>query len=65
MGIFLNSGSPIIAEQLSFSGYDWLLVDIQHSPYNFQNLSHMLSGINNGKALSMVRVGGYEDRYGI
>jgi len=28
-------------------------------------LSGMLSGIANGKALSMVRVGGYNDRNGI
>lgn len=29
-GIFVNSASPVIAEQLSYSGYDWLLVDMQH-----------------------------------
>ena len=34
MGLFLNSGSPTIAEQLSCSGYDWLLVDAQHGPMN-------------------------------
>ena len=26
MGLFLNAHSPTLAEQLSFSGYDWLLV---------------------------------------
>ena len=31
-GIFVNSASPTVAEQLSFSGYDWLLVDCQHGP---------------------------------
>ncbi len=34
MGLFLNSGSPTIAEQLSCAGYDWLLVDAQHGPMN-------------------------------
>jgi 4-hydroxy-2-oxoheptanedioate aldolase len=65
MGLFLNSASPTVAEQLSHSGYDWLLVDTQHGPMNNVTLSAMLSGINNGKALSMVRVGGAHDRIGI
>src|SRR5579862_1346034 len=65
LGIFVNSHSPTIAEQLSYSGYDWLLVDTQHGPMNYEKLSAMLSGISNGGAKSLVRVGGYDDRPGI
>lgn len=65
MGIFLNSHSPTVAEQLSHSGYDWLLVDTQHGPMGNLELSAMLSGIANGGAKSMVRVAGYHDRGGI
>lgn len=65
LGIFLNSASPIIAEQLSFSGYDWLLVDTQHGPMDRLLLSNMIAAINNGGALSMVRVGSSKDREGI
>lgn len=65
MGIFVNSGSPVVAEQLSHSGYDWLLVDSQHGPMDFSSLNGMLSSISNGKSLSMVRVGGAHDRAGI
>jgi 4-hydroxy-2-oxoheptanedioate aldolase len=65
MGLFLNAHSPTLAEQLSFSGYDWLLVDTQHGPMSYERLSAMLSGIANGGAKSMVRVGGYDDRPGI
>ena len=64
MGLFLNSHSPTVAEQLAHSGYDWLLVDTQHGPMNYEKLSAMLSGISNGGAKSMVRVGGYDDRPG-
>jgi len=64
-GIFVNSSSPVVAEQLSFSGYDWLLVDTQHGPMDRLLLSNMLSAISNGGALSMVRVGGAKDREGI
>jgi len=65
MGLFLNAHSPTVAEQLAHSGYDWLLVDTQHGPMGYEKLSAMLSGISNGGAKSMVRVGGYDDRAGI
>jgi len=65
MGLFLNAHSPTLAEQLAYSGYDWLLVDTQHGPMNYEKLSAMLSGISNGGAKSLVRVGGYDDRPGI
>jgi 4-hydroxy-2-oxoheptanedioate aldolase len=65
LGIFLNAHSPTLAEQLSHSGYDWLLVDSQHGPMGYEKLSAMLSGISNGGAKSLVRVGSYSDRPGI
>jgi 4-hydroxy-2-oxoheptanedioate aldolase len=65
LGLFLNSHSPTVAEQLAHSGYDWLLVDTQHGPMGNECLSGMLAGIANGGAKSMVRVGGYSDRPGI
>lgn len=65
MGLFLNSHSPTVAEQLSHSGYDWLLVDTQHGPMDHERLSAMLCGISSGRAKSMVRVTGYDDRGGI
>lgn len=65
MGLFLNAHSATVAEQLAFSGYDWLLVDTQHGPMTYEKLSAMLAGISNGGAKSMVRVGGYDDRPGI
>lgn len=65
MGLFINSHSPTVAEQLAHSGYDWLLVDTQHGPMDHERLSAMICGISNGGAKSMVRVGGYQDRPGI
>src|SRR5229473_3188276 len=65
LGLFVNSHSPTVAEQLAHSGYDWLLVDSQHGPMGYEKLSAMLSGISNGGAKSFVRVGGYADRPGI
>lgn len=65
MGLFLNSHSPTVAEQLAHSGYDWLLVDTQHGPMDHEKLSYTLCAIGSGGAKSMVRVGGYDDRAGI
>ena len=39
LGMFLNSHSPTVAEQLAYSGYDWLLVDTQHGPMGYESLS--------------------------
>ena len=65
LGLFLNSHSPTVAEQLAHSGYDWLLVDSQHGPMGYETLSAMLAGIAMGGAKSLVRVAGYHDRGGI
>src|SRR5712672_3575280 len=65
MGLFLNSHSPTVAEQLAHSGYDWLLIDTQHGPMDHEKLSAMICAIANGGAKSMVRVAGYQDRAGI
>ena len=65
LGLFLNSASPTVAEQLAHSGYDWLLVDTQHGPMGYLELSGMLAGISSGGAKSLVRVAGYHDRAGI
>lgn len=65
MGLFLNSHSPTVAEQLAHTGYDWLLVDTQHGPMDHEKLSTMLCAIGSGGAKSMVRVAGYHDRGGI
>ena len=65
LGLFLNSHSPTVAEQLAHSGYDWLLVDSQHGPMGFETLSTMIGGISSGGAKSLVRVAGCHDRGGI
>ena len=62
LGLFVNSHSPTVVEQLAHSGYDWLLVDSQHG---HETLSTMICGISSGGAKSLVRVAGYHDRAGI
>jgi 4-hydroxy-2-oxoheptanedioate aldolase len=64
-GIFINSASPIIAAQLSHSCYDWLLIDFQHGPNDYMNLSNMINAIHTGRAKALVRVSGASDRQSI
>jgi 4-hydroxy-2-oxoheptanedioate aldolase len=64
-GLFVNSHSPTVAEQLAHTGYDWLLIDTQHGPMSFEHESAMLAAVGSGGAKSMVRVAGYHDRGGI
>jgi 4-hydroxy-2-oxoheptanedioate aldolase len=65
MGLFINSHSTTVAEQIAHLGFDWLLVDMQHGPMTTENLSTMLCAIASGGAKSMVRVAGYDDRAGM
>lgn len=64
-GVFMNSASPLLAGQFTHSGYDWLLIDAQHSPANSITVSNMIAAIRNGHSRVMVRVGGTMDRPGI
>ena len=32
LGLFVNSHSATLTEQLAHTGYDWLLIDTQHGP---------------------------------
>ncbi len=65
IGLFVNSASALVAEQLAFSGYDWLLVDTQHAPFSYESLGHMLATASSGGALPFVRVTGPNDTGGI
>jgi 4-hydroxy-2-oxoheptanedioate aldolase len=63
LGLFVNSHSPTVVEQLAHSGYDWLLVDSQHGPMSYE-ICRLCSGIVSGGAKSLVRAG-LSDRAGI
>jgi len=65
IGLFVNGASPAIAGQLSFSGYDWLLIDFQHGAMDNEKLSSMINAVHLGNAKVLVRVGGAHDRNGI
>lgn len=65
VGVFLNSNSTTVAEQVSHLGFDWILIDGQHAPLSTQKLSKLLCAVASGGAKSMVRVASPDDRAGV
>jgi 2-dehydro-3-deoxyglucarate aldolase/4-hydroxy-2-oxoheptanedioate aldolase len=45
-GGFLQTTSPVAAEIMAHSGFDWLIVDLEHSPGDFGNLQSQLQAMN-------------------
>lgn len=44
-GLFLTIGHAEVAEMLSLTGYDWLLVDMEHAPIEVATLEMMLIAV--------------------
>ena len=55
IGAFLQMMSPVSAEILSQSGFDWLIVDLEHAPGDFANLQAQLQAMNGSGVLPFAR----------
>ena len=57
IGSWVSLCSPIGAEVMGLAGYDWLLIDMEHGPGDFQTLLHQLQAIGcAGDTTPVVRV---------
>jgi 4-hydroxy-2-oxoheptanedioate aldolase len=56
LGTMCNAASPLIAEWLGHSGYDFIVIDLQHGENNLDNVSMMLQAMSSTPATPMVRV---------
>jgi 4-hydroxy-2-oxoheptanedioate aldolase len=56
IGIWSSLGSPIVAEILADSGFDWVLLDTEHSPNELPNVLAQLQSMSGGSASPIVRV---------
>jgi 2-keto-3-deoxy-L-rhamnonate aldolase RhmA len=54
-GAWLQACSPIAADVLAGCGFDWLLIDMEHSPLNFESLMMLVMAIQGRKAVPFVR----------
>lgn len=55
IGAFLQTMSPVAAEILGQSGFDWLIVDLEHAPGDFANLQAQLQAMNGSGAVPFAR----------
>lgn len=55
IGLWNSLCSTIVAEALAYSGYDWLLIDSEHSPNELPNIQAMMQAMALGTANPVVR----------
>ncbi len=56
VGSWLGLCSPVAAESMARVGFDWLVVDAEHSPVGFDTMVNMFRAIQLGGAAPMARV---------
>ena len=54
-GMWVSSGSPLVAEICAGSGLDWLLIDAEHSPNGLESLLAQLQAVHGYPAIPVVR----------
>jgi 2-keto-3-deoxy-L-rhamnonate aldolase RhmA len=56
IGTWLMSASPLVAEAVGHAGFDWGVVDMEHTPIDLMEVVQMLQAIGNTKMVPVVRV---------
>ncbi len=56
LGTWLALASPVAAEAMALVGWDWLVVDMEHSPVGFETMTGCFRAIQLGGAVPMARV---------
>jgi 4-hydroxy-2-oxoheptanedioate aldolase len=54
-GMWVSSGSPLVAEICAGSGLDWLLIDAEHSPNGLESLLAQLQAVHGYPVSAVVR----------
>ncbi|MFB7251523.1 aldolase/citrate lyase family protein [Microbacterium sp. NPDC056234] len=55
-GMWVCSGSPVIAEIVAGSGVDWLLIDMEHAANSLESVLHQLQAVAAYPVVPVVRV---------
>jgi 2-keto-3-deoxy-L-rhamnonate aldolase RhmA len=56
LGTWLMSASPVVIEAMGCAGFDWGVVDMEHSPLDLTNLIHLLQAAAGTPMLTVTRV---------
>jgi 2-dehydro-3-deoxyglucarate aldolase len=56
VGTWISSASPLVAEAIGCSGFDWGVVDMEHAPLDVPGVLHVLQALSSTKMVPVVRV---------
>jgi 2-keto-3-deoxy-L-rhamnonate aldolase RhmA len=56
VGTWVMSASPVVAEAVGCAGFDWGVVDMEHTPLDLMDLIHMLQAVAGTPMLPITRV---------
>ena len=56
IGTWIMSASPIVAEAIGNAGFDWAVLDMEHTPLDLMGLVHLLQAVGNTRMAPLVRV---------
>lgn len=56
VGTWIMSASPLVAEAMGHAGFDWGVVDMEHTPLDMMEIVHMLQAIAGTRLAPVVRV---------
>jgi 4-hydroxy-2-oxoheptanedioate aldolase len=55
-GTFINLGNSMTAEMAGTSGFDWVLLDVEHGAGDHEALKHQIQAVSGTPAASIVRI---------
>jgi 2-keto-3-deoxy-L-rhamnonate aldolase RhmA len=56
VGTWIMSASPLVAEAVGHAGFDWGVVDMEHTPLDMMEVVHMLQALAATRLVPVVRV---------
>lgn len=56
LGTWLMSASPIVAEAIGCAGFDWAVLDMEHTPLDLMDVVHVLQAVGNTRMVPVLRV---------
>ncbi|MEQ1851166.1 MAG: aldolase/citrate lyase family protein [Chthoniobacteraceae bacterium] len=57
IGTWLSTGSPVIAELAGLSGFDWVLIDLEHGSGTEATVPDQLRALRGSRTKAVVRIG--------
>jgi 2-keto-3-deoxy-L-rhamnonate aldolase RhmA len=56
LGTWIMSTSPIVAEAVGHAGFDWGVIDMEHTPLDMMDVIHLLQAVAGTKMVPVLRV---------